>query len=258
MTLRDYLQTLENEERAIIEEKINKLIPNSPVMLKMVSNLYLENCFEMNDCKELADSLLNSSSETDTTELIIRDFCRANRSLKGEEAKIPNDKNLGRIISFDRFCELLVELETHTDIDEAKEYVRSIIDLPLDEAPDEWKDVELGIFLMWSTFNENEKRPFGENLPKISTILCSLGLPFENKPHLLFEYILPDEIKPHIPTFFDAYAGCFWTKFFHRASPGLNFGYTMPTEEDEKQKPRPEVVHKPIKAKCLVEKLRYA
>lgn len=259
MTFWEYLQKINAPERKIIEKRLTDLIPESSIMRQMVNNLYSEIRFKEFDCKELAENLLNSPSGNEKTELIIRDFCRANRCLKGDEAMLPSDSILGRIVSFERFCELMVESWDHLDIDEAKEYLRRIImNLPPDQLPDEWKNTEIGKHIMWSTFDENGGLPFGNPRPDVAFILCSLGLAIERGPFILFEYKLPIGIKPHVPTFCDAYAGDFWTAFFRTSPPGSSWGYTMPTEIDEEQKPLPEVVHVVIKAENLVDSLRFA
>ena len=258
MTFGEYIKKLKEEDRKTIKTRINSIRHDSPIMLQMVQNLCLEDHFKENDWKELADNLLHSLSGNDKTEHIIRDFCRNNRILKGEEAKINSERILGRVISFKRFCNLLVELGYHVTIEEAEVYMRSLMSKPISELPDEWKERKIGRFLMWSTFNKRGRMPFGNPRPKAAIIVCTLGLPLLEGPYILLIYQLVDEPIPRVPTFCDAYAGNFWSKYFRTSSPGAEYGLTMPTDTCPDQKPRPEVVHEVIKGEKLVEPIRYA
>ncbi len=259
MTFNHYFDQIGANNRKTILDRLNTLAAESSIMHQMVQNLFSESRLDLADWDALASKLLNAAPGNKETEEAIRAFCLYNRSLKGGTAKIDSDTIFGKIISLDRFCEILVKLRYHMNIDEAKTNVTEIMmGCPPSKMPKEWKEREVACFIMWSTFNPKSGRPFGNTPLKAELLLCVLGIPPEKGPHLIFEYRLPDGTKPYIPTICNAYAGDFWTRYFRPAPPGASYGLTMPTDNCPIQQGRPEVVHEVIKAKHFVAPLERA
>ena len=257
MTLNDYLKKLESRDQRKILLRLSKLATESSITQQMIQNLYNESRLKKDEWHELAIALINASPGNMETERTIREFCRSGRCLKGVSAKIEKNVVLGRVISLEQFCEMLVKLKYQVDIDEAKAYIRSLFDVPPLKMPDEWKKRKIGRFLMWSTFHPDGKGPFVSLSPSILKICCVLGLSPSSGPVILFEYKLPVRIKALIPTFCDAYASDIWSRYFRPAPPSARYGLTMPTDTCPIQQGRPEVVHEVIQAKNLVTPLRY-
>jgi hypothetical protein len=258
MNFNDFLDKVGASKRNKIRKRLNDLAAESSIMQQMVQNLYSESRLKRKDWEPLAESLMRATSGVKKTEQIIRNFCRDGRCLKGGIAKVRSDTTYGRIVSFEYFCELLVKLDYHVDIQEAKANIRSLIGCSLSKIPDKWKEWKLARFFMWSTFNLKGRKPFGKSPLKSALILCMLGITPKDGPFIILEYRLPNEIKPFIPTFCDAYAADFWSRYFRPAPPGAPYGRTMPTDTCPTQKGCPEVVHEVIQLNNLVKPLREA
>ncbi|MBC8231198.1 hypothetical protein H8E77_16735 [bacterium] len=104
---------------------------------------------------------------------------------------------------------------------------------------------------MWATFNPDDLKgnPFNGMPTDVDGIRAHLGLDPNEKGEDLFllVYTLPADVEPLFPTIADAQ----WHSLFRPAPSGAKWGLTMPWAEIDTEKPRPEVVHKPIKSVCL-------
>jgi hypothetical protein len=258
MKFEEYYNGLDTEGKNKIEIQLRALSNCCVTHETMVENLYAETSLDVADWDEFISALLHEEVISEKLAIVIRDFCRNDRSLIGGNAKIGADTIIGHVMSANRFAELLLKLRYYNDIDEAKAGIRHIIGLDPKTMINRWKEQDLGRFIMWGTFNPSGGEPFGDPIPIASEIVCSLGLEPISSPLLLFVYILPTNLEAKIPTFCDAYAGDFVPRYFQRVPEGSPYGMTVPTEFCPIVEGKPEVVHAVIKAKELVYPLRYA
>lgn len=116
----------------------------------------------------------------------------------------------------------------------------------------------LGDFLMWSTFDHRDKSadPFRPRPKTVANLLDEMGMKSGNASYLAGEtfvltaYCLPANVKPHIPTIFEAYAGQPNYYFRPMQRHGNPFGLAWPIE-DSTRPGRAEVVHGVVFADCL-------
>lgn len=219
----------------------------------MTENLFIESRISLSEWGELFAPLL-AKKEINDVKLTITEFSQK-RLLVGEKAKILPDQLLARIISFDRFCRLLVKLRHYATLREAKEDVQFRIDLKLSSVDKRWKSLEIGRYIMWSTLDASSNGPFWHKIAK-DELICSLGLNPIPSLVLLLEYKLPKTVDAKVPTFFDAYSGLVWSKYFYRVESHEPYGMTVPTKLCPVAIGHPEVVHKVIKAENLTSPLK--
>src|SRR5271157_1058437 len=243
-------------KKAKLDARLDTLANISEMYQRFAANLFAENSLTDNDWRELVEILLNDNLSIGKTTFLIRNFCRNDRKLKGKDAKVLNDIIYGRLVSFDVFCQLLIKLKYYSTLEEAKAYVRYQIGLDLGLMDEIRKSQQLGIYIMWSTFDPKGDDPFGDPMPDVEELISSLGLERVTSPYLLFEYKLPPNVGPKIPTICDSYAGKSWSRYFYRVGENAPYGMTTPTDTSLAKEGRPEVVHEVIKAENLVSPLR--
>jgi hypothetical protein len=102
--------------------------------------------------------------------------------------------------------------------------------------------------IVWATFDaqDDSLSPF-LGAPSAEYVCGVLGLdPNDKGPLLLFEYSLPPDVVPSIPTVADAYAGGVFQVFFRPAPGNAQHGLTMTWPAYSDQPVRPECVHPPF------------
>lgn len=258
MSFERALSKLSQEKRRVVRQRLADFSAESAIHQQMVHNLYAESRLAEPEWTPLVDLLLNPTTNIQESEKEIRKFCRE-RILKGQISSPPSNLDYGRVITLEQLCEVLVKAHFFNDTDDAKATLELMIDLNPEDLPPQWAEIPLGRYLMWSTFDPENGKPFGDAPPEAEYLLCTLGLPPpEESPLLLLEFRLQGDVQPMVPTFCDAYAAEFWSRYFRPAPPGAPYGRTMATEDCPDQKGRPEVVHSVIDARNLVAPLRYA
>jgi hypothetical protein len=249
------LDKLSAEARDLLYVRLNQMAAESAIHQQLVSNIYAESRLQEEDWHDLAFRILGAASP-EGAEDSIREFCRA-RTQRGGLAEISKDSILARVVTLLQLCSHLVKLGYFVDCDDAKASIEPILGSPVDGLVD-WEGRILGCYQFWSTFEVSGVRPFATAPPSLDEILCVLGLMQSGDgPYLVVEFKLPAVGEAHIPTFCDAYAGDFWSRYFRPAPPGAKWGRTMPTDACSDQKGRPEVVNKAITTDSLCFPLRY-
>lgn len=261
MNFDQFLKNEKPRESTKVLNRLTDLANESAIMRQMCHNLlFAETRLKNADWNALFTALCKGRHGINETEQIIRAFCVSKRLLKGGNAKIIPERTMGRAVSKEQFCEMLVKLGYHADIDEARANLTMYVeDVPISDLPALWKARQISMYNMWSTFDLKEQDyPFGTPLANPAKILCMLGKDPDPSPVLLFEFRLPVNVTPRIPTFCDAYAGKIWSRYFRPALPGESYGTTMPTDTCSDKKGRPEVVHRTILLENLVKPVRTA
>jgi hypothetical protein len=160
----------------------------------------------------------------------------------------PPPITLGRAVTLDIFCRHLRERGYYASERAALHAVRRMLRKAPPLVAREWRDFDLGRYVMWATFDPSGmKRPFEHFPADADQIRALLGLSPNEKglSLLLLEYSLPMMTTPRFPTLADAYAGTSWPYYFRPAPPGAAHGLTMPWEET--LPPQPETVHEIVR-----------
>ena len=251
MDLMTWLNRLDKTKRENFFHILDEIASRSAVHHQFTQNIFADHQLGEQDWDSFFSLLSNSSTSTRDLEQKIRFFCQ-DRTLRGR----PSSKNsaqiiYGRIVPLEVFCDILVKEGF---------YVELAIDRSTDSLPSHWSKYPLGKFLMWSTFGDDQPKPFGEPEPPGAEIQCVLGIPpiRNGGPLILLEYKIPHSVKAYAPTVCDAYAGAFWSRYFRPPQRGNDHGRTMPTDNCPIQRGKPEVVHEVITAAYLDQPLRYA
>ena len=171
--------------------------------------------------------------------------------LKGGTIPKPWPLYLGRVVTPKSLYQRMVELKYFRSEIHARRFFRALLPKPVNVVCERLQNKFLGKFVMWATFNLDDlnRNPLDSMPTDADGIRARLGLePNEKGEDLfLFVYSLPSDVEPLFPTIADAQ----WRSLFRPAPPGAKWGLTMPWSEIDTEKPRPEVVHKPIKGTCL-------
>lgn len=246
----------DEKKQATVRARLLRLEEQSSVMLQMHQNLYTESRIEEKVWQVLIDALCQDT-DPESIESTIRKFCQE-RLLKGPITDFSEETLFSRAIPLDTLARNLWKLGYYETQDQAEDDIRLHLDVPPAELPESWKQQKMGCYLLWSTFDPEGGRAFGDSPPPSAAILCSLGLdPISRDSFLLLlEYRLTREAMPRIPTFCDAYASPSWTKHFRPASPQARHGRTITVEPCPLPKGRPEVVHEVISVRQLVAPIR--
>lgn len=255
MNLKDYLDNSTPYKEKNIRAILTRLANTGPLCRRMITNLFAESSFTVRDWDELF-LLLKENRSVEKLKGAITEFCQRGRSLKGNPAKISAGHSLGRVVSFNKFCYMLVKLKYYSDFEEARADIRYRIDLDAKIMDSKWKSQKLGRYIMWSTFDPKRNNPFRKSM-NVDNLICSLGLTPITGPVLLLHYQLPSGILPKVPTFCDAYANPVWPEYFHRVGKSAPYGMTTPSQPCKVKTGRPEVVHEVITANNIISPLRW-
>lgn len=250
MTLIEALVSLSNDDKEHLEKILASFASSSGLCFRARANLDSESRLPLAAWESLFDVLLGERGEyIGTIQKALIDALRP-WILHGPPLTRFNPEYLGRAVSLDYFCRLLVDGGYFGSAENAKRSIRSVLSKPEEITAKRWKNYPLGKYLMWSTFatGGNQRDPFDGMPSSAEGIRGVLGLdPNErNKPLLLIVYTLPTGVAPLFPTVAEAYAGVQWNYFFTPAPIAADYGLTLPWPEYEHFAPRPEVVHKVI------------
>jgi hypothetical protein len=165
----------------------------------------------------------------------------------------PDVRCFGRIKAFSTLASAYAKYFVQTEDDARRNLQNDLIALAKNPAVMSGvNNFPLGDFLMWSTFDHRDKSadPFRPRPKTVAELLDEMGMKSGNANFLsgetfvLTAYYLPANLKPHIPTIFEAYAG---QPIERRGNP---FGLAWPIE-DSTRPGRAEVVHGIVFADCL-------
>jgi hypothetical protein len=167
-----------------------------------------------------------------------------------------NVQFLGRAISFENFCDLLVKERAFATRAGAASAIRSLHLKSVHKIHRTLTDVPLGRYLMWSTFAPHDARhlafdSFPDDADYVRGVL-GLSRLDRGDPLVILDYSRPRGLGLRFPTVADCYAGSAWNYFFNPAPDGHEFGLTKPWPEYETEAPRPEVVHDVLTSQFLV------
>ena len=253
MTLIEALALLSNNDKERLELILASFASSSGLCFRARANLDSESRLPLAAWESLFHVLLGKRGEDiGTIQKALMDGLRP-WILHGPPLTTFKPEYLGRAVSLDYFCRLLVDGGYFGSAENAKRSIRSVLLKPKEIAAERWKNYPLGKYLMWSTFatGGNQQDPFAGMPSSAEGIRGVMGLdPNErNKPLLLIIYTLPVGVAPLFPTVAEAYAGVQWNYFFTPAPIAAHHGLTLPWPEYEHFEPRPEVVHKVISGK---------
>lgn len=249
------LLTFGAAERDTCETHLQALGNSSGVGFHVVNNLRVESRLTIDIMKEFLGAIILVAPDVEQIKKTYIDKCREH-ILKGGRIPKPWPIFYGRAVTPKRFYHTMMGLGYFTSETEARRFFRNLLFKPIHIIKRRLRNMYLGNFLMWATFNANnlDGDPF-INLPvDADGIRGRLGLDRNEKGEdlFLFIYKLPINIEPLFPTIADGQ----WFAQFHPAPQNKNCGLTMPWTEFEENKPVPEVVHKPIKGVCLTEPIK--
>jgi hypothetical protein len=248
MTYAEAVKTLSYKEIEQVEQRMYVLARDSGLGSQAVANIRNESRLSAEAWQTIFRGLLSAPLDSGVITYALTDSLRC-WTLKGPALSVPGSIKLGRAITIDRFCRMLVKLGYFASNQTAWRAVRSIISKPAGVAKWRLGHVKLGLYLIWSTFNPgiDEAGPFDEMPKEADVIMGRLGLDRNErgKSLLLLEYMRPPEITLRFPTVAEAYAGQQWSYFFRPATQAAAYGMTMPWPEYEREAPLPETVHEP-------------
>jgi hypothetical protein len=170
----------------------------------------------------------------------------------------PDVRCFGRIQAFSKLASAYAAYFQQTEDDARSNLKDDLIDLAKKPAAMLGVNFPLGNFLMWSTFDHRDKSadPFRPRPKTVADLLDEMGMKSGNANFLsgetfvLTAYCLPANLKPHIPTIFEAYAGQPNYYFRPIERRGSLSGLAWPIE-DSTRPGRAEVVHGIVFANCL-------
>jgi hypothetical protein len=258
MKIDEALKTIPLADQRRVRANLRRLSTRSAVAYQAVLNFHSETRFTQEGWTTTFAGLRDGSDPDGCRQSVSRTFRVL--TLRGPEVSLGLTCKLGRAVTLQRLCRLLCKLNYFATVSSARRAVRNMLSQPVTILTKRWKNYQLGIYLMWSTFNPDaaERSPF-ENMPNSAEgIRGLLGLDRNESelPLILFEYILPRDTVARFPTLAEAYAGEEWPYFFRPAPVGAPYGMTMPWPELEKSEPRPELVHAVLAGASLMAPLR--
>jgi hypothetical protein len=260
----EVLASYADHKRRKVEDHLHHFAVTCSICHQMVQNLYAEQELHCRDWISLIRKLVkipanSGSRDNKAVEAAIRGFCRENRILGGCVSDLSPATLYGRVVLMEDFRDLMVKLGYHSTKEVAEKDLLAHLGVPPEDLPRTWRERELGLFLMWGTFDPDGGPPLGKPTPPADHVVCQLGLPPAQGKGLplTFQYCLPAGIEPRKPTICDAYAGEFWPLYFRPNPLRVTYGQTMPTDTCPEKLGKPEVVHKVVKAETLRAPIRF-
>jgi hypothetical protein len=239
-----------------VHDGLNRFAADSGINLQLAQNLRSESRLTL-ECWTSLLPILCDRSDSETIGHNVRLALRL-CILQGPLVSSPIERQFGHAVTRKRFRTVLEA--QHFSYQGAAGALRHMLGKPLRLLHERWKEIEMGIYLIWATFNPNDDKesPFKDIDGSATMVMGLLGLDINEagEPLLLFKYVLPEHVQPLFPTVAEAYAGDAWSYFFRPAPKESSYGMTLPWPEFQNWSPRPEVVHRPIKMSCVIEPLR--
>lgn len=250
MSFRTALKRFNNNQKGELEKRFSTLSGASATGRQVEQNLWNEQRLPATSAKVILDALLSESNDESLLKESYVYECRKH-ILEGPEMKGPRPGLLGRAVTPKAFYEMLVLANRYSSINSARAAIRRLMRLPADETASRMRRTPLGRYLMWGTYNIDNRygNPFDALPDSADEIRDHLGLnPAEKgKPIFLFVYEPSPSIELRFPTVADAQ----WHYHFRPTPdyPDMESGLTLPLKED--LPPQPEVVHKPVNGDTL-------
>lgn len=255
MNYSEAARLLSDGERQSIEKTLAAFGQHTALCYRARCSLDSESRLLPEAWKTVFDALLTvTAKEVNRVQKVLATAFRE-WTLKGPPITLSHPKSLGKAITFEYFCRLLVEKGYFGSVKTARRNVRNLQHQTQEVISQRWRHYDLGKYLMWSTFSTGGRQedPFDGVPYSADGIRGVLGLdPNERgKPILLMVYSLPPHVIARFPTVAEAYAGDKWNYFFTPAPCDALYGVTLPWQEYEECSPRPEVVHEIIQGVCI-------
>ena len=252
MNLESLLEQMSEDEKTAYEERLFILAATSGVGYQVVANIRCESRLDELAFRDIVQGLLQAAANPEALKSIYIEKCRQH-ILEG--GAIPKHRPLyfGHVVTPKRFYDMMVGLGYFRTKKQARDSFEQLFSKSFDAMRANLQNKFLGRFVMWATFNPEGENgwPFADMPMDADGIRACLGLdPNEKGEDLIcFVYVLPLDVEPMFPTIADAQ----WHSRFRPAPPGFQWGLTMPWSEVDEEKPRPEVVHKPITGSTVKE-----
>ena len=244
------LERMSEDEKAACEERLYILTSTSGIGYQVMANLRCESRLDELAFSDIVQGLLQAAADPEELKSVYIEKCQTH-ILKGGTIPKPWPLYFGRVVTPQSLYQRMVNLKYFRSENHARRFFRNLLSKPLNVVRKRLQNKFLGRFLMWATFDPDNLKgnPFDGMPTDADGIRARLGLePNEKGENLfLFVYALPADVEPLFPTIADAQ----WHSLFRPAPPGAKWGLTMPWPEIDTEKPRPEIVHKPIKGACL-------
>ena len=249
--LNEVLLNLSEADRNQITDNLQLLANDSATGYQAVENFYAESRLGASAWALWAVALRSNTFSTHEIKATITGINRTVQ-LTGTLVQGAHSIVFCRAITIARLSRLLVSLNYYGSVQSATRAVRNALYKPVTVLTSRWKDVDLGRFVQWSTFEPGGGRTF-DGVNSADYIQGVLGLDRAERGGsvILLEYTLPADVPPRFPTVADAYSGPCWPYFFRVAPLRALYGLTMPWPEYQAEPPRPEVVHEVITGRQL-------
>jgi hypothetical protein len=234
--LAETLGELTVAKREQVTDALRVLTEHSATSSQAVQNLQAEIRLHAEAWLALVQALLSTPATVVAVKETITKFSRA-RQLAGPTVSARHHVIYCRATTVSKLSRLFVSLNYYATVQSARRAIRNILDKPADVIVARWRNLQLGRFILWSTFEIRGGRPFSG---ASSDYICGvLGLDRSEPgvPVLLFEYTLPPTVQPRFPTIADAYSSPSWPYFFRPAPAHAEWGLTMPWPEYSSEPP---------------------
>jgi hypothetical protein len=244
-------------QRTVLDEKLRVLESASGVGYQLVINLHSESRLTEQAFGDIVEGLLQAEANSGALKDAYVEACRLH-ILAGGVIPKPWALCFGRVVGVERLYKTMLNLGYYRTEDQVKYALERLLSKPLHATHAELRNKFIGQFLMWVTFNPDDLNghPFSGMPTDADGLRAHLGVhPSERGQDLfLLVYRLPPDVEPLFPTIADAQG----YSLFRPSPPEERSGLTMPWAEIDEEKPRPEVVHNPIKGICLIEPIQIA
>lgn len=253
MKLQEFLDLNLAIDQAGIKAALDSIASLGTVYIRVARNFKIESDLEGDDWEEFVNCLLPSNKDPNEMIVDFSNFSSNGRELQGKAISLSVDKVFGRITGFNRYAMLVDSIGGHfSDSREIKRALRRRIGKDPKRISPRIRKLPLGGRIIWATFREGSNHPFGNPRLSKEEIVCSLGLPPLRSLALVFEYTLPRDVQPKIPTICDAYRQSGWHFLFLRVNESDFHGKTDPTPGCPIASGFPEAVHRQTTLQTLV------
>ncbi len=242
-----------NGKKEQLRQRINLLASTDRYGAMLVSNIHSESRLSQEVWQELINLMLDTDLDAVELEYAAIRFFRSH-PLCGKEVALPVGQIFGSMVPFKRLALSLNQQYAFATPSEAEAYLDYMLERKrVNPLTGPLCDAYIGHFSKWSTFSkESASSPFG-SLPKtVAELRSQFGVDRDARfdRFVVLQYKLDPSNPPRTPTICDLYAGGIRQEC-RVPTPSEDFVYRWPA--DSSVPPLPEVVHKPVSFKQLVE-----